>query len=133
MDTALLVMFPLEAGRKLVQKLEKSGFEVQAAFWNYNVSLDEWRLMIASPYVESSGTLKAYQKVNALLPEVTSEVNSLVNQIYMENVTVVKPSNDLIRALRETIRVDASDEPVWLHRTYRGDQYIDQAYIYLMN
>ncbi|MCU1273426.1 MAG: hypothetical protein JWO48_857 [Bryobacterales bacterium] len=56
MDQGILVGPEIEAGKKLIEALDASGFRVKAAFWFYREESEEWRLYIATPLSEGART-----------------------------------------------------------------------------
>jgi hypothetical protein len=63
-----LVDRDIEAGRRLVQALDKSAFGLTAAFWNYLIDQETWRLIVASAKVSDVGPRAAYAAVDEVLP-----------------------------------------------------------------
>jgi hypothetical protein len=130
MGKTVLVMFPVVAGNQLLDALDQDGFDVQAALWLYRSEEDFWRLMIASPLVQRIGQIEAYKRILTQLQHIRPSLDPLINDIYMENITVVDPSDSLIRALKRVVRVAEGDPPVRLTRNALGDVFIDEAYIF---
>ena len=86
MVKTILVERDLEEGRRLLERLDVKEAEtapasgrtraatlprtkvpVQAAFWWYLPESQEWRLIIATPLVDSYGPLSVYTKIQARL------------------------------------------------------------------
>jgi len=86
--------------------------------------------MIASPLVQKIGKIESYGRILAQLRSIRPSLDPLVYEIYMDNVTVVDPSDRLIRALKRLDRVEDGDTPIRLTRNLLGDDYIDEAYIF---
>ena len=61
-----LVDRKIERGRRLLKKLDDSPFPVTAAFWYYFPEAEQWRLVIASPTVESQGRQAAYTEIHKI-------------------------------------------------------------------
>lgn len=59
----------VRAGQKLVTALEKAKFPFEAAFWMLIPDDTDWKLVIVSSDVTSSGLLKAYGRVLRRAPE----------------------------------------------------------------
>src|SRR5438094_8112883 len=111
MDRTLLVMFPLEAGNQLVEALDKDGFDVQAALWLYRSESDTWSLIIASKLVDKIGSTEAYIRILSKLKSIRESLEPLVNDLYMKDITILSPTNSLVRALRKVTHVEKGEPP----------------------
>lgn len=67
MDKAALVGIDLEAGEQLIDLLEAHEFPISAAYWLFTPEWDEWRLVLASPIVDSLGSRNAYRRISDVL------------------------------------------------------------------
>src|SRR5690349_3670231 len=123
MDKAVLVMFPLEAGKQLAEALDKDGFNVQAALWLYRPESDSWRLMIASALVDKIGPTESYKRILAKLQSIREKLDPLLNELYLNNITIVSPWNSLIRALKKVVHVGKEDAPVRLNHNAIDDVF----------
>ncbi len=126
MAGTLLVRFPLEAGSRLIAELDALNFSIKAALWLYKPEMDSWELIIATPLVGKLGPLKTYEKLRSVLKGFGPQFD-----ITLDDVTVVKPSSNLIRSLRDTVRVAVGDQGVRLRRNALPDAPED-TYIYRM-
>jgi hypothetical protein len=57
----------IDDGRKLVEELLQSGFEVAAAFWLKTSEDYKWRFYIVSPVVDAVGPNQAYRRLHPLV------------------------------------------------------------------
>ena len=64
MVTTVLVEEKIEEAKTLIRELQNTRLPISAAFWNYLVEPEEWRLVIASPLVDSKGPKAVYTRVN---------------------------------------------------------------------
>lgn len=60
MDQNAVVNEQIESGRRLIEKLNNEGFEVQVAFWTRLTDEEKWYLYLASPFVNENGPKAAY-------------------------------------------------------------------------
>lgn len=68
MATSILVDTALEEdGKQLLERLDRAGLPVSAAFWAFPSEGGEGSLVIASPAVDREGTLPVYRRINAAL------------------------------------------------------------------
>ena len=58
MDKKVLVEKDIEEGKRLIEALDKTDFQVEAAMWFYMTDSEEWRFLIASPFEKKKGQEK---------------------------------------------------------------------------
>ena len=127
MATNLLLMFPREAGSKLIDALDKVKFPIKAAMWLYKPETDDWQLIIATPLVEQKGPREAYQQILSLLEAFEPPLG-----ISLSDVTVVNPNSNLIRSLREVAHVDVGEKGILLRWNALQGVPAEEVYIYRM-
>jgi hypothetical protein len=125
MDKPVLVEADLKAGETLLRDLDQQHLDVTAALWLYSSDSNEWRLVIASPLYDAQGPMVAYRTVQPL-------VESLKNRfdIALQNISMVSPSNPLIRLLGAAIQTGPEISHIRVSRNTINNQYIEDAYIY---
>ena len=126
MAGTLLVTFPLDAGNRLLAELDSLKFPVKAAFWLYQPEMDSWQFIIATPWVAQKGPLKTYKVIRELLQGFEPPLG-----ISLDDVTVVNPNSNMIRSLRDSVRVAVGEEGIRLRRNDWQDGPED-TYIYRM-
>jgi hypothetical protein len=99
MDKTTLVEKDIQAGAELIRNLDNLSFEVVAALWFYELELNEWQLIIASPKVKKGGPIQAYQIVQDIIKKFNNYKNYSIN-----NIKLVSPDYPLIQILRSVIR-----------------------------
>lgn len=63
MDQDTLVNEQIESGKRLIDALPPSGFEVRTAFWAKPTEEGKWYLYLSSPVVDEKGQRTAYGQV----------------------------------------------------------------------
>lgn len=125
MDTTPLVDRDVEAGRQVVQTLDRAGFPVTVAFWYYIAEEDDWRLKIASPRVRERGPIKCYAAIRQALTDAGVEFPTL-------RLAVVGLKDRLVSALR--IGAETDPAPFLGSHSLRhsgvGGAYVEGAYVY---
>jgi len=115
----------MEAGKKLTQQLDTDGFPVHASLWFYIPDANQWRLLIASPIVDTEGPKKAYEGIRESLSKDPTGFAGLS----LQNITVLSPQDPLIRLLRFAVRLPGIGS-VRFTRNRVNNVYIEDAYIY---
>jgi hypothetical protein len=67
MATSALVGLDIEAGSRVVSLLEKAGITVKVALWMATPEYEEGRVVLASPSLDQTRPLRAYDRVAELL------------------------------------------------------------------
>ena len=67
MAKTTLVEKDIEEGRKLLQTLDAAGIPVVAAYWLYELEWNRWRLVFATPLVETTGSTPIYRRIREML------------------------------------------------------------------
>lgn len=123
-----LVEADLLAGWRLLIELYKAPhkalFRVKSAFWLYYAESEEWRLVLATPLVDERGPLDTY----SLLQEVLFEIQS--SDLYLRNLAVISPSDRMVKAFREEMRIVTWTPYVRFTGSTLGGTYIEDAYVY---
>jgi len=127
MDKTALVDSDIKDGMLLIEKLDMTDFSVVAAFWFYHSDVIEWRLTIASWYLDKNGPKKAYGFLQTLL------MDSDIPGISLENITLVSPEHDLIKLLSMAIQTGPQLSNIRFTRNVINGQLIEDAYIYRIN
>ncbi len=120
-----LVEKNIEEGKRLIEELDGKNFKVQAALWFYSADSDEWRLLIASPFVEKNGPKKSYNFIQAVLSRLSPSA-----EISLKDISVLSPSNDLIKLLRSAFRTGSGISGIRFTRNVINNTMIEDAYIY---
>ena len=128
MDTAVLVEKNIEEGKRLIEALDKTDFQVQAALWFYSPDSEEWQLLIASPFVEKEDLEKAYSFIRSVLNQLSPP-----SEIPLIAISVVSPNHRVIRALSTAIHTGPGISGIRFTRNVISNTFIDDAYIYRVN
>jgi hypothetical protein len=124
MVTAALVDNLIEDGKLLVQALDETGIDVQAALWFYDSDSEDWRLLIASHTLQAQGPLGAYATIQTALDAIPHQ------SLALSGVRVISPDDPLIKALRMAIRTGPGIAGIRFSRNVIDHVFIEDAYIY---
>ena len=125
MDKTVLVERDIQEGKDLIEALDKTEFKVDASLWFYSSDSDEWRLLIASPFVEENGPRKSYGFIRSVLTQ-----PSPPSGISLKNVSVLSPKHQLIKLLRMAITTGPGISNIRFTRNVVSNTLIEDAYIY---
>ncbi len=135
MDKIALVNEDILAGRYLINALDNSEFEVRAAMWFYRQEDNDWRFIIASPYVDKNGPKKSYQLIQDKLDKFLNGTlaTQLEEPFYcylsLDEISAVGLHDNLIKLMRSSIKTEI---PIKFTRNVINNVLIDDAYIYRM-
>src|SRR5258708_761573 len=96
MGSAILVKDFREAGWEMLEAIEKAGFPMYAAFWQYLPDAESWRLFIATPLVEKLGPIAAYARLQTEL----NRMPAVSEGFSGSNISLVDPKSELVANLK---------------------------------
>jgi len=116
----------IDSGRSLVQTLDNSNVEVDAALWFYFSDLQNWKLILSVPKLIRKGPRKAYEAVQKAARKMEKSGKS----IPLSDVTVAKRNDPLLNLLRPAIRTGPGISGIRFTQNVINGTLIDDAYIY---
>ena len=125
MGKATLVEADMEAGKALLKKLDEVKFKVKAALWLYMPDPEEWRLVLASPSIDTDGPKRAYETVQSQLQGIGQK-----DILSLQNISLVSPRDKLIKALKSVIKTGKEISHIRLTRNVINGLFLEDAYIY---
>lgn len=127
MATPVLLDSDIKKGKELVDWLEKSNFDVEAAFWHHDPDEDRYSLWIATPWVDEFGPLQAYGHVRAIMSGLAPSERVASDAIRLVGVTDV-----LVRGLRGFVSDESTFHDTWLYSTPLAGAYFNEGYLYFV-
>ena len=121
MDTTTLVDFDIETGKQITQALDSYGIPVKASLWLFATEASEWRLIIATPFVDKMGPQRTYSVIQKALRQV---------DFPLRKISVVSPNDNLIKLLRVALRTGKEISDIRFTHNTINNVYIEDAYIY---
>jgi hypothetical protein len=100
MDKKTLVSDDISDGKKLLQILDRSIFKVDSAIWFYFTEFNEWRLILASEYVDNKGPKEAYSYIQKKIETINKKTPI---KIKLSDISLMGPDDKLINFLRKLI------------------------------
>jgi hypothetical protein len=111
-------------GASLIRTLDEAGWPIVAAFWYFESDYNRWKLMLASPRVNSEGSGELYM---AVIHAFDALHLSRMNADY---VRVVAPDHLVVRALASAFHTGWTITGIPFSRQAIDRSIIDDAYIY---
>src|SRR5579863_8660513 len=96
MDQTLLVRNDLVAGAQVMEALSQTQIPVTLCEWNYVPQLEEWQLIIATPWYDSKGPRTTYRAVISAL-----EKAGIYPRVPMRRVFLKSPNDPEVKRLQQ--------------------------------
>jgi hypothetical protein len=119
----------IEAGVKLIERLDTMGAQVKSAFWFYLSEFRTWKLIIASESVNTDGPKNFYEKI------VGANNSAAENEstVSLNDIGVTSTDHKLVQVLAMMISTGAGIGGIRFSRNNINGIYIEDAYIYRSN
>lgn len=116
----------IQAGAKLVERLDDDAANIKSALWLYYPDSRNWKLVLASETVETDGPRKLYEKIQGANKN-AAEQEEVVS---LNDIGVTTPKHELISVLAMMIGTGQGISGIRFARNNINGVYIDDAYIY---
>lgn len=123
MDNTTLVDNHIEDGKKLIDAIDKSMFNLVGALWYYFPASGEWRLLLVSPLVDTIGPKQCYTVIQSVIEDLRLSFG-------IERISVLSPKDNLIQLLRVAIRTGKGLSAIRFTRNTINGVFIEDALIY---
>jgi hypothetical protein len=117
------------AGAKLIERLDQSESNVQAALWLFLPEEKIWKLMIISPLVKTDGPRSFYKHIL----DANKKADESESIISLNDVGVADTSIPLISLLRIAISTGGGIGGIRFSKDTINGVFIEDAYIYRIN
>jgi hypothetical protein len=124
MATDTLVETRIEEGRKLIELLVESGFDVMLGAWVRTIEDDQWFLYLVSDVVEREGMASAYRKLYSIYRSIPD------GWVLLSDTKLIGPSNPIAKDLLEIQGRFPAPVPVRSRRPRLGNLSIEEVYVY---
>jgi hypothetical protein len=115
----------IDAGAELVEKLDEIQLPISAAFWFFIPDSNEWRLLIASGELPTSGPRSVYERIDTARASMRDPAAS-----QLPNVGLLAPDHPLVQLLRTSLRTGTHISRIRFSKNVINGQFIDDALIY---
>ena len=125
MDKEILVDRDIEDGKKLIESLDRSLFQLKSALWFYFTESEEWRLLLASPLIDVAGPRSCYNIIQSVIADMPQDFG-----ISLERISVISPRDRLIQLLSIAIRTGGGLSTIRFTDMTINGVFIKNALIY---
>lgn len=119
----------MNAGAKLIERLDAKQSEIKSAFWLYFSEDKIWKLIIASPLVDSLGPREFYKKV----VDANSAASEEEEVISLNDIGVTNTTNQIVQLLKFAIGTGGGISGIRFSRNTINGHFIEDSYIYRSN
>ena len=99
LDKATLVRSDLDIGGRVMAALSRARIPVTLCDWNYAPQLDEWQLIIATPWYDTKGPREAYTRVFSALQQA-----DIYSDVPLRRISLRSPTDPLVRTLERELK-----------------------------
>ncbi len=115
----------MKAGAKLVERLDAQNAELKSAFWLYFSEEKSWKLVLASPLVDSLGPRVYYKKIVDINKASKDEETISLNDIGVSNT-----SNQIVQLIKFAVSTGTGISGLRFSRSTINGFFIEDSYIY---
>jgi hypothetical protein len=115
----------IDAGARLVQKLDERGLAPDAAFWLYSPEEQTWKLVLVEVKLAKKGPRAAYAEVQKIL-----ESEKDFGNLRLDDLVLEKPDARIVELIRKAMRTGSGITGIRFKNNVIDGTLIDDAYIY---
>ena len=119
----------VDAGIRLVERLDLSESNVQAALWLLLPEEQTWKLILISPLVKTYGPKSVYKRIL----EANKKASDPESLIPLDNIVVSDTSDPIINLLKSAISTGSGIAGIRFSKNTINGTFIEDAYIYRIN
>ena len=116
----------IDAGAKLVEKLDERGLAPDLAFWLYSPEEQGWKLLLVEVKLSAKGPKAAYSEIQKILARYQQEIGNL----RLDDLVLEKPDARIVELIRRAVRTRPAVSGIRFKNNVVDGTLIDDAYIY---
>ena len=116
----------IDAGAKLVEKLDERGLAPDLAFWLYSPEEQGWKLLLVEVKLSAKGPKAAYSEIQKILARYQQEIGNL----RLDDLVLEKPDARIVELIRRAMRTRPAVSGIRFKNNVVDGTLIDDAYIY---
>jgi hypothetical protein len=105
----------IDAGARLVKKLDERGLAPDVAFWLYSPEEQTWKLLVVEVKLAKQGPKAAYSEIQ---------------KIKLDDLVLEKPDARIVELIRKAVRTGPAVSGIRFKNNVVDGTLIDDAYIY---
>jgi len=119
----------IQSGMKLIERLDAINANIKSSFWFYVSEEKIWKLIIASPLVDTEGPREYYKKI----VEVNLLAEEIEETISLHDISVTNTSNQIVQLLKSAINTGKEIAGIRFSKNTINGMFIEDTYIYRSN
>lgn len=119
----------MKAGAKLIERLDANNSEVKSAFWLFYSEEKMWKLIVASPLVDTEGPRNYYKRI-VEANTVASKEEEIVS---LNDIGVTNTNHQIVQLLKIMIGTGGGISGIRFSRNTINGVFIEDTYIYRSN
>jgi hypothetical protein len=116
----------IQAGVELTQKLDEIGLPTSVALWLFDVEVNEWRLLFASPEVSTQGPRQVYEQIRLALQQLGEKAAGAPLSV----IGLLDEHAELVKLLRSTTSTGQGIRSIRFSKNVINGHFIEDALIY---
>ena len=119
----------IEAGKRLIERLDESDSNVQAAFWMFFPDERCWKLIVASESVEHDGPRQFYKRI----AEANKKADESESVVSLHDIGATDTSDTFVNLLKTAISTGDEIAGIRFSKNAINGTFIEDSYIYRIN
>ena len=116
----------IDAGAKLLARLDERGVAPDVALWLYFPEERTWKLVLVEVKLSKTGPRVAYAQLQTVLTKYASELSGLS----LDDVILEKPDARVVELIRKAVKTDRGISGIRFQNNVINGTVIEDAYIY---
>ena len=124
MVAASLTTDMMAEGKRLLEHLDSTSNEVDAALWFFFPDIEKWRLIISLPKLAPKGPKASYRAIQQAIKKLKS------SKLGLDEIAIPRPNAPLLDLLRKVFRTGPGISGIRITNSVVNGQLIDDVFIY---
>ncbi|MBL4606672.1 MAG: hypothetical protein JKY01_02450 [Pseudomonadales bacterium] len=119
----------IKTGAKLIERLDANNAAIKSSFWLYSHEEKTWKLIVASPLVDTEGPREYYKRIVAM----NGQAENSEEIISLNDIGVTNTSNQIAQLLKFAIDTGEGVAGIRFSKNTINGIFIEDTYIYRSN
>lgn len=116
----------IDAGELLLRELDRLGVPLTSAFWLFDIEVNEWRLVFASPEAAKVGSLAIYRQLQSAV----TALGPRISAVPFSSIQVMNEDAEIVHLLGLAVKTGDDIQRIRFSRNAINGRYIDDTLIY---